>query len=179
MFNKSIVNHLFSMRKLLGIAAGLFCSIVSPGQAIQSVKITEVEKIIAESKTPLVVNMWATWCQPCIEEIPYFIEEVNKHNRSVSATSDSIQLLLVSLDFKEAFPNAIKEFARKRKFDARIVWLDETNADYFCPKIDPKWSGAIPATLFINHKTGYRNFVEEQLSHEELKKEIMAILKTN
>ncbi len=147
------------------------------GQEIKSLKITEVEKLIAESKSPMIVNMWATWCGPCIEEIPYFIKEVEKHNASVKSASDSIHLLLVSLDFKEAFPGDISSFARKRKFNVPIVWLDETNADYFCPKIDPKWSGVIPATLFINHKSGYRKFFEEKLSHEELKKEIMAILK--
>ena len=49
------------------------------------------------------------------------------------------------------------------------------HADYFCPKVDAKWSGGIPATL-INNKTGYRKFVEEQISHKQLKKEIMAIL---
>lgn len=149
------------------------------GQEIRSVKITEVEKMIAESKTPLIVNMWATWCKPCIEEIPYFIKEVEQHNKSVKLPQDSIQLLLVSLDFKEAFPDDISSFMKKRRFTAPAVWLDETNADYFCPKIDDKWSGAIPATLFINHKTGYRNFFEKQISHEELKKEIMAVLKIN
>lgn len=154
------------------------CS-TATGQEIRKVKITEVEKIIAESKTPLIVNMWATWCGPCIEEIPYFMEEVKKHNATVTMPTDSIRLLLVSLDFKEAFPREISSFVKKRKYSAEIVWLDETNADYFCPKIDAKWSGAIPATLFVNHKTGYRNFFEEQLSHDDLKKEVMAILKTN
>jgi hypothetical protein len=85
----------------------------------------------------------------------------------------------VSLDFKEGFPVGISSFAEKRKITAPIVWLDETNADYFCPKVDVKWSGAIPATLFINNKTGYRKFIEEQISHEQLKKEIKAILKSN
>ncbi len=145
------------------------------GQQIRRVKITDLEGIIANSKTPLLINMWATWCKPCVEEIPYFLEEVNKHNGEAGIT-DSIQLLLVSLDFKEAFPKTIAKFAAKRKINTTIVWLDETNADYFCPKVDAKWSGAIPATLFINNKTGYRKFVEEQLSHEELKKEIMALL---
>jgi thiol-disulfide isomerase/thioredoxin len=145
-------------------------------QEIKAVKATDLETIIADSKGPLIVNMWATWCKPCIEELPYFIDEVKKHNASASP-GDSVQLLLVSLDFKEAFPKAITSFIKKRNFITPVVWLDETNADYFCPKVDPKWSGAIPATLFINNKTGYRNFFEEQVSHEKLKLEIMAILK--
>jgi hypothetical protein len=87
-----------------------------------------------------------------------------------------VQLLLVSLDFKESYPTGITKFMDKRRITAPVVWLDETNADYFCPKIDAKWSGAIPATLFINNKTGYRNFVEEKISHDELKKEIRSIV---
>ena len=143
------------------------------GQEIKSVKITDIEKIIAESKTPLIINMWATWCLPCIEELPYFQKEVAEHSK------DSLQLILVSLDFKESFPSGIVKFMNKRKITAPVVWLDETNADYFCPKIDAKWSGAIPATLFINNKTGYRKFVEGKISPEQLKKEIRAVLKNS
>ncbi len=158
---KSLILFVF----LLTVRAGF-------SQELKSVKITELEKIIAESKTPLIINMWATWCIPCIEELPYFQKEVRERN----AGGDSVQLLLVSLDFKESFPAAITRFMDKRKVTAPVVWLDETNADYFCPKIDPKWSGAIPATLFINNKSGYRKFVEEQISPETLRKEIKAIL---
>jgi len=139
-------------------------------QEIKAVKITDVEKFIAESKTPLIVNVWATWCGPCLEELPYFQKEVKEHSK------DSMQLLLVSLDFKEAFPKDIKKFVDKKKIRTPVVWLDETDADYFCPRLDPKWSGAIPATLFINNKTGYRKFYEGKISHEGLKKEIMAML---
>ena len=159
------------MKRLFGFIISFFASLICFSQQIRSVKITELETIIAESKTPLIINFWATWCKPCIEELPYFNDEVKKYQK------DSLELLLVSLDFKEAFPKAISKFAEKRKINAPIVWLDETNADYFCPKIDAKWSGVIPATLFINNKTGYRKFAEEQISHEQLKKEIMALLK--
>jgi thiol-disulfide isomerase/thioredoxin len=139
-------------------------------QELLRVKATDVEKIIAESKNPLIVNMWATWCVPCIEELPYFLEELKDHKK------DSLQLILVSLDFKESFPETINKFLDKRKIKTTVLWLDETDADYFCPKIDPNWSGAIPATLFINNKKSYRKFIEEQISHDELKKEIKAIL---
>jgi thiol-disulfide isomerase/thioredoxin len=138
-------------------------------QEIKKIKIAELQKTIAESKTPLIVNFWATFCLPCIEEIPYFQKLVKKHAK------DSVKLLLVSLDLKEDYVK-IKPLAAKRKFTAPIVWLNETNADYFCPKVDTSWSGSIPATLFINNKTGYRKFQEEQIKEEKLEKEIMAIL---
>ena len=181
-FNKSTINiprlndkvgQEFSMQRSILIILSLVISSFVFGQGIKSVKITDLEKIIAESNTPLIINLWATWCKPCIEEIPYFMEEAKKYSK------DSLQLLLVSLDMEEAYPAQIKKSIAKNKITVPVFWLDETNADYFCPKVDPKWSGAIPASLFINNKTGYRKFVEEQLSHEQLKKEIMAMLETH
>jgi len=159
--------------KMIIIIIITLCSLMPStcfAQQIRKVKIGELQKIIAETKNPLIVNFWATWCKPCIEELPYFLEEYNNHKK------DSLKLLLVSMDFKDEFQQKVKAFAGKRKITAPIVWLDETNADLFCPKIDSSWSGAIPASVFINPKTGYKKFYEDQLSHEQLKKEIMAIL---
>lgn len=161
-----------SIRSIL-VGVFLFSGVIAFTQEIKRIKITDLEKTIAESKTPLIINFWATWCKPCIEEIPYFQAEVAQHK------SDSLQLLLVSLDMKEMYPKGLSSFVKKRKISATVVFLDETNADYFCPKVDAKWSGAIPASLFLNNKTGYRKFVEDQLTEEELKKEIMAILSKN
>jgi thiol-disulfide isomerase/thioredoxin len=150
------------MKKSITVVVVLLLALVTNAQDVKKIKITELEKTIAEAKTPLIVNFWATICKPCIEEIPYFQEEVKNH------AADSVQLLLVSLDLNDDYAK-IPKFATRMKFTAPIVWLNETNADYFCPKVDPKWSGAIPASLFINNKTGFRKFYEEQLSHEELK----------
>lgn len=157
------------MTKSFLIIAFVFFGTTLSAQEIKKIRIAELEKIIKESKTPLIVNFWATFCIPCIEEIPYFQEAVKKHKK------DNVTLLLVSMDLREDYTK-IKPLAAKKKFTAPIVWLNETNADYFCPKVDSSWSGAIPATLFINNKTGYRKFYEDKIKEDKLEKEIMAIL---
>ena len=139
-------------------------------QTIEKWKIEDLEKYIAKSDTPVIVSFWATYCVPCIKEIPYFQEVVAKYK------NNGVKLLLVSLDFKESFPDKISSFANKKKFTSTIVWLDETNADYFCPKVDSKWSGVMPATLFINNKKGYRSFFEEEMPKEKFETELKKIL---
>ncbi len=145
---------------------------ISPVQAqnIPSWKITDVEQLMNKSDSVLVISFWATFCKPCIEEIPYLQSISNKYK------DEKVKLLLVSLDLAAFYPNTIEAFAKKHNFNSQIVWLNETDADHFCPKIDKSWSGAIPATLIINNKTGYKKFVEEQMKPEvfemELKKAI-------
>ena len=125
-------------------------------------KITDVEKYMNSGKDEvLVINFWATFCKPCVAEIPSFIEITNKYK------DQNVKLLLVSLDLPSFYPKKVAAFAKKNNWNANIVWLEETNADYFCPKIDPKWSGSIPATLIINPKTGYRKFFEEEMEKEK------------
>jgi thiol-disulfide isomerase/thioredoxin len=148
----------------------IFLSANLSAQQTEKWKIDRLEKYIKNSERPLIVNFWATFCKPCIEEIPYFQNLVKKYD------SEGIDLLLVSLDLKDAYPK-IKEFATKHRFNSSIVYLDETNADLFCPKVDERWSGAIPASLFVNNKTGYRNFFEEQLSEKKLEQEIKMLIK--
>lgn len=141
-------------------------------QEVRSVKVTEIEKLISESRHPLLINFWATWCKPCVEELPSLIREVKAH------AADSIELILVSLDDKENYPGKLRDFIRNRNYEGTFLWLDETNADYFCPKIDTAWSGAIPATLFIHAKKGFRRFVESKLTDESLSALLKEMLKS-
>ncbi len=157
------------MKNSVILAVILLASFSGFTQDVKKVKVTDLEKIIKESKGPLIINFWATFCIPCIEEIPHFQKMAAKYAAS------GLELLLVSLDMEDDY-SKVAPFAKKRKFTAPMVWLDETNADYFIPRIDNKWSGSIPATLFINNKTGYRKFIEEQLEEDELEKEVTSLL---
>ena len=139
-------------------------------QEIKKWELQDLEAAIKNSDKPTIINFWATFCKPCIEELPYFQETAKKYD------SAGVQLILVSLDLPQAYPKKISAFAAKNKIKAPIVFLDETNADLFCPRVDPSWSGAIPASLFVNNKTGYKKFFEDQLSKEQVEKEIISMI---
>jgi len=133
-------------------------------------KLKDLQSAIKNADKPTVFNFWATICKPCVEEIPYFQEIAKKYD------STGVRLVLVSLDLLEAYPKQIATFATKHNFTSPIKFLAETNADLFCPAVDSSWSGVIPASLFINNKTGYRKFFEEQLSKEKLEKELQLMI---
>ncbi len=138
------------------------------GQELTKIKIAGLEKIIAESKTPMIINFWATFCKPCMEEIPYFQKLSSIYKK------DGLQVLFVSLDMQDDFPGKVNSFIQSRKMSS--YWLDETNADYFCPRVDPSWSGAIPASLFISNNNNYRKFSEDPFSENDLEKEVRLLL---
>ena len=152
----------------------LFCLIVLETRTfepkIKKMKIDELKTYIEKSDHPLIINFWATYCVPCAHEIPYFQTNAEKYK------NDGVELLLVSLDLPDYYPAKISSFAKKEKYSASIVWLDETNADYFCPKIDKQWTGGIPSTLFVNNKKHYRKFFERQLTEPQLEENIKALL---
>ena len=160
-----MLKKLFSLLFLSGIG---FSN--AEGQDIPKWKIGDLEAYIKNSNKPTVVNFWATFCKPCIKEIPHFQKLVSQYEK------DSVQLLLVSLDMPEMYPEKIKTFANKFKITVPVIFLDETNADIFCPVIDEKWSGAIPATLFINNKIGYRKFFEKEMPEQEFKTELKGLV---
>src|SRR5215204_6501262 len=143
-----------------------FSFLKTEAQEIKKWKLKELKSAIDTTDSPTIFNFWATFCKPCLEEMPYFHDLVKKYEAA------GVQLVLVNLDASDEYPAKIKSTAAKFKMKAPIKFLDETNADLFCPVVDEKWSGAIPASLFVNNKTGYRQFFEDQLTKEDLEKEI-------
>lgn len=150
------------------LSSGSLCA-QSSSTPVPKWKLADLQQAMDAATQPTIFNFWATFCKPCIAEIPHFQELVKKYE------SAGVKLVLVSLDLPEAY-SKIRPFAIKRKFTAPIVFLDETNADLFCPAVDESWSGAIPATLLLNPKKGYRKFFEEEMSQEKLEKEIRLMI---
>ena len=144
------------------LVAFFFIGFISKSQTVISCNLTELEnKISSNDSEMLVINFWATYCKPCVTEIPNLIRVCNNKK--------NVKLILVSLDDKSMFPKKLNRFVQKHHFKTNLLWLNETDANYFCPKIDPSWNGTIPATLFIDKKNGKRLFVESEMSFEEIK----------
>src|ERR1043165_9792442 len=99
-------------------------------QAVPVIKITDLEKRIKnENDTTYVVNFWATWCSPCVKELPD-IDSINK-----AYSGRNVKVLLVTMDFKEDMQSKVIQFLQKKKLSSEVLLLDEVNGNYFIPKI--------------------------------------------
>ena len=107
-----------------------------------------------------VINFWATWCAPCVEELPYFEELTERFPGA------RLQVLLVSLDFRKQLSRRLLPFLAPRESTATVVVLDEPDADAWINAVDSSWSGAIPATLLLG--PGIRSFHEQSFTRQEL-----------
>jgi thiol-disulfide isomerase/thioredoxin len=155
------------MKKISLIIFSLFVYFFIKAQSIPAWKITDVANYYNKKNDSIyIINFWATFCKPCVAEIPYLQSITKKY------AGQKVKLLLVSLDLPAFYPRKIESFAKKNNFTADIVWLNESDADHFCPVIDKKWSGSMPATIFVNAATGYKKFIESGMSEEMFEKEL-------
>jgi thiol-disulfide isomerase/thioredoxin len=115
-----------------------------------------------------VVNFWATWCAPCIKELPYF-EHINETYKV-----KNVEVLLVSLDFPKNYDSKLKPFIKKNLIRSKVIAFDDTDQNRWIPAINKDWTGAIPATII--YKGDKRQFYERSFTKEELEIEILGFL---
>jgi thiol-disulfide isomerase/thioredoxin len=138
------------------------------GIAMMNFEELEATFLKNSDETVYVINFWATWCKPCIKELPYFETITEKYN------STKVKVLLVSLDFPEKIGSNVGPFVVENKIQSEVVLLDDDNANKWIPMVSEEWSGAIPATII--YKKGNRKFFEGSMTYEELETEIKSLL---
>jgi thiol-disulfide isomerase/thioredoxin len=151
------------------LSAATLCSIPTSAQAVSVKKIDHLEKVLNSSPAEiLVINFWATWCAPCVKELPLF--------DSLATRKDArIKIVLVNLDFADKV-DKVEAFVTRKKILSEVFLLDEVDYNSWIDKVDPSWQGAIPATLIKNTQTGQRKFIAKELAEGDLEKVIQELL---
>lgn len=108
----------------------------------------------------VILNFWATWCAPCVEELPYFEEITRDYD------AGQVRVILVNLDFRSQLNKRLLPFIKKHELQSEIVVLDDPDANAWIDRVDPSWTGAIPATVIYNREK--RAFYEQSFTREEL-----------
>ena len=151
--------------KKFGLLLLMFVSVNAFAQKADVINLAQLKTLMEEKgEKILVVNFWATWCGPCVKEMPFF-EKITREGK------DNVDVLLVSLDL-DLDPDAEKvyRFIERKKIQSRVLLLDEPNPDSWITKVEKTWTGALPATLVINQKTGQRKFVGKSLHEGDLER---------
>lgn len=132
-------------------------------QQIPAYKAEQLMKRLASNEDTLYITvLWATWCGPCVKELPEFDKLADKYK------GHPVKVLLVSMDFKKDYQSKLPKFINKRKLAHEVVWLNESNANEYMPKISDEWQGTIPATLLYYKKNNWIKFHEGMIKSEQL-----------
>lgn len=122
---------------------------------------------VNDDETIRVVNFWATWCKPCVAELPVFEKLTETYK------DEQVEVILVSLDFPDQINSRLIPFMKKEGIKSEVILLDDPHADVWIPKVSDSWSGAIPATLIITSET--YSFYERSFNYKDLENEVLQI----
>jgi len=112
--------------------------------------------------TTYVINFWATWCMPCIAELPEFekITEIYKDRK--------VKVILVSLDFYKKLQITLLPYLEKQRIQSDVVLLNEPDYNSWINKVDKSWGGSIPATVIFNNQQKFYHFIENETTFTEI-----------
>lgn len=170
------------MIKTLAVAMIAFCGSCAPGEDTSGhsplaeqpyepeVLVVEHEGLIEalhkKNDTLYVVNFWATWCMPCVKELPYFVSTLKE------MSGKPVRLVLVSLDTEDGLQTKVIPFLKRERFVAQHYLLnDNGRMNEWIPKFSADWDGAIPATALYKNGEQLR-FTQGTLSRQELRSQI-------
>jgi thiol-disulfide isomerase/thioredoxin len=129
-------------------------------QPVKLITVTQLENRFKQGKDTLyVVNFWATWCKPCVKELPEF------ERFKTTVKGKPVKVILVSTDMKNKLESGVKPFVKSHNLTGEVYLLNEAPSTY-TERINADWSGALPATLMV--KNGKKKFHESAFTYDEL-----------
>ncbi len=149
------------MKKLLFISL-----VINTALYVQNVQVMRFEQFETltnpKDDKVYIFNFWATYCKPCLKEMPDF-------QRVAAESKGKIEVVFVSLDFVKD-RDKVEAFIKEKNIKEKVILLNEPDYDSWINKVNKDWSGAIPATLIIRQNK--REFYEKSLDYEEIKRNL-------
>lgn len=137
---------------------------VIPSNDLEVFDFQGVEKFLKPNNNKTkIINFWATWCAPCVKELPYF-EAIR------TQYPDDVEVILISLDFPNQIETKLKPFLKQKQLKSKVIVLDDVDMNSWIPAIDPNWDGAIPVTLIVNKNK--RQFYPQSFTYDQLASEV-------
>lgn len=170
----NMILHAIVLIVYLFLGAG--CSFGSKTDKIEEISIVNFEQLEPEftknDDVLYVVNFWATWCAPCVTELPHFMEINSEFSKA-----DNFRMILVSLDDSENLEGPVKKFIEDKNLKGVELYLldDIKRMNDWIPAVDSAWSGSIPATLFIRNGISLK-FVSSAIEKDELREIVEELL---
>lgn len=131
----------------------------------------EFEHVINQANdTVYVVNFWATWCKPCVAELPYFEELTEQYKEK------PVKVILVSLDFERQIERKLIPFINKNQLHSEVIVLTDSKSVHWIDRVSDEWSGSIPAT-YIYKNDAYIFLEQEFESAHDIDQYIIEISK--
>ena len=157
-------------KRLLIFLMLLFAS-TGHAQKVTVITYAKLENMLSsKGDTILIVNFWATWCTPCVKELPYF------EQLQVKYAKEKIKVIMISLDYNSLLEKKVKPFIEKTGINlAKVFLLNEPDPNAWMGKVAPEWSGALPFTLILNG-TKERKGYERPFTFLELETELKSFI---
>lgn len=153
------------MKKLLAlsIVSAAFFS-YSYAQKIPAYNAEKLMQRVSNKDTTYIINFWATWCIPCVHELPEFAKLYDYYK------GKPVKIIMVSFDLKKDYPDKLQQYVDKKGMRQEVVWFSETDANTFIPEIDERWSGALPSTMIWDNPKGEKHIIEDEITAEQVER---------
>lgn len=152
------------MKKVFTLLAISLCTGSAHSQTIPAYSARDLVQRVSGSDTTYIVNFWATWCIPCISELPQFAALYDHYQ------GKPVKIIMVSCNLEEEYPGKLEAYVTEKNIRQEVVWLSDTDIDYYRPAIDERWSGQIPSTIIFDNKRQQRYIIEEVTTAAEIEK---------
>ena len=142
-------------------------SLAKPAISVTPIDKPGLKRLIRERNGKiLLLNIWATWCAPCVAEFPDLVKLSQTYNTA------EVEVVAISADYADEVDSKIIPFLKKMNVPFRVYVAQFEHQEDFINAVNRSWSGALPVLLIYDSHGKERFFHVGQQSYNDFKKEV-------